>query len=184
VPGRGPLIRRVPSDELRPGEISSLRELFGAAWGDDDERFTDEDWDHAVGGVHFILEADGAIVAHASVVERILQTNDHDLATGYVEAVATWPDRQGRGHGSAVMRDVGEHIDRTFRLGALGTGRFAFYERLGWVAWKGPTSVRTQAGLVRTPEEDGYLLVRLTPTSPELDLSEPISCDWRPGDVW
>jgi hypothetical protein len=28
------------------------------------------------------------------------------------------------------------------------------------------------------------VFVRLTQTSPELDLSEPISCDWRPGDVW
>jgi aminoglycoside 2'-N-acetyltransferase I len=82
------------------------------------------------------------------------------------------------------MREVGEYVDRTFRLGALGTGRGAFYERLGWVAWKGPTSVHTDAGPVRTPEEDGLVFVRLTQTSPELDLSEPISCDWRPGDVW
>ena len=36
----------------------------------------------------------------------------------------------------------------------------------------------------RTPEEDGFVLVRLTPTSPDLDLSAPISCEWRPGDVW
>ena len=49
---------------------------------------------------------------------------------------------------------------------------------------EGPTSVHTDAGLLRTPEEDGLVFVRLTPTSPELDLSEPISCDWRPGDVW
>lgn len=180
-----PAIRRIPSDELRPDEIGALRDLFDAAWGDDDdERFTDEDWRHCLGGVHFILEADGAIVSHACVVERTLHTNGHDLATGYVEAVATLPDRQGRGHGSAVMRDVGEHIDQAFALGALGTGRFAFYERLGWLRWQGPTSVRTDAGPVRTAEEDGYVLVRLTPTSPELDLSEPISCDWRPGAVW
>ncbi len=82
------------------------------------------------------------------------------------------------------MREVGEHIDRTFPLGALATGSLAFYERLGWVAWKGPTLVRTGSGLVRTEEEDGHVLVRLTPGSPELDLSAPISCDWRSGDVW
>ena len=48
----------------------------------------------------------------------------------------------------------------------------------------GPTSVRTEMGLVRTPEEDGNVFLRLTPTSPELDLSAPISCDeygWRTG---
>ncbi len=185
VPVRTPTVRRVPSDELRPDEIAALRELMDAAFGaDEDERFADEDWNHAVGGVHFLLEEGGDIVSHASVVERILHTNGHELETGYVEAVATSPDHQGRGFGSAVMRDVGEYIDRTFRLGALGTGRSAFYERLGWVVWQGPTSVRTESGLVRTPEEDGYVFVRLTPSSPELDLSAPISCDWRPGDVW
>jgi aminoglycoside 2'-N-acetyltransferase I len=184
VPERPPLIRRVTSDELRPDEGVVLREIFDVAWGDGDERFTDEDWEHALGGVHFVLDADEEIAAHASVVERELHTNGLDLTTGYVEAVATRPSFQRRGYGSAVMRQVGEHIDRTFRLGALGTGRVAFYERLGWVTWKGPTSVRTDAGLVRTAEEDGFVLVRLTPTSPELDLSEPISCDWRPGDVW
>ena len=184
MPERAPLIKRVTSDHLRPDEVVTLREIFDVAWGDGEERFTDEDWEHALGGVHFVLEVDGDIAAHASVVERELHTNGLDLTTGYVESVATRPSLQRRGYGSAVMAEVGEYIDRTFRLGALGTGRGAFYERLGWVAWKGPTSVHTDAGLVRTPEEDRLVFVRLTQTSPELDLSEPISCDWRPGDVW
>lgn len=178
------VVRRLASDELSSEEVAVLRELFRAAWGDDSEEFTDEDWDHAVGGVHFILEEGGAIVAHASVVERELHTSGHRLATGYVEAVATWPIHQRRGYGSALMREVDEYIDQTFRLGALDTGSSAFYERLGWVVWKGPTFVRTDSGLIRTGEEDGQVLVRLTLTSPELDLSAPISCDWRPGDVW
>lgn len=164
--------------------VAELRELFGAAWGSDSDEFTDEDWDHALGGLHFILEDSEAIVAHASVVERELHASGCRLATGYVEAVATWPRHQRRGYGSAVMREVDEYIDQTFQLGALDTGSSAFYERLGWVAWRGPTFVRTDSGLIRTPEEDGNVLVRLTPRSPELDLSAPISCDWRPGDVW
>jgi aminoglycoside 2'-N-acetyltransferase I len=178
------MTRSLPSDELRPKEVARLRELFSAAWGSDADGFTDEDWEHAVGGLHFIVEEGGAIVAHASVVERELHTGGHHLATGYVEAVATWPTHQRRGHGSALMREVGDYIDRTFQLGALDTGSPAFYERLGWVAWKGPTFVRTDTGLIRTTEEDGNVLVRLTPTTPELDPSGPISCDWRPGDVW
>jgi aminoglycoside 2'-N-acetyltransferase I len=178
------MMRRLASDELTSEEVAALRELFRAAWDDNSEGFTDEDWDHAQGGLHFILEEDGAIVVHASVVERELQTSGHRLATGYVEAVATWPAHQRRGHGSALMREVDEHIDQTFELGALDTGSSAFYERQGWVVWRGPTFVRTDSGLIRTAEEDGKVLVRLTPTSPELDLSAPISCDWRPGDVW
>jgi aminoglycoside 2'-N-acetyltransferase I len=178
------VIRRLGSDQLSSQQVAALRELFLAAWDDGSEEFTDEDWDHAVGGIHFILEAAGAIVAHASVVERELHTNGHRLTTGYVEAVATSPMHQRQGHGSAVMREVDDHIDRSFELGALGTGSTAFYERLGWVAWKGPTFVRADSGLVRTEEEDGLVLVRLTPSSPKLDLWAPISCDWRPGDVW
>ncbi len=52
------------------------------------------------------------------------------------------------------------------------------------IVWEGPTFVRAELGLIPTPEEDGFVLVRLTATSPELDLSAPISCDWRPGDEW
>jgi aminoglycoside 2'-N-acetyltransferase I len=178
------VVRRLSSADLRPDEVATLRELFGAAWGHDGDEFTDEDWGHAIGGLHFILEEGDMFVAHASVVERKLHTSGHRLATGYVEAVATWPAHQGRGQGTALMREVNEYIDQTFQLGALATGSAAFYERLGWMAWKGPTSVRTESGLVRTAEEDGNVLVRMTPTSPELDLSAPISCDWRPGDVW
>jgi aminoglycoside 2'-N-acetyltransferase I len=180
----GVMVRNVPSGALRPREVAALRELFDAAWADDEATFTDHDWDHAVGGIHFILEEDGEIRAHASVVEREIHAGEHALSAGYVEAVATWPDHERRGFGTAVMREVGAHIDGTFPLGALDTDRPGFYERLGWVVWKGPTFVRTETGLLRTAEEDGGVLVRLTPTSPELDLSAPISCDWRPGDVW
>jgi aminoglycoside 2'-N-acetyltransferase I len=178
------VVRRLRSEELTPRDVASLRALFEATWPDPDDAFTEQDFAHAFGGVHFVVEMDGVIVSHASVVERELHTGGHRLATGYVEGVAMLPSHRRHGHASAVMRDVGDHIDGTFRLGALGTGLHAFYERLGWVIWRGPTAVRTDGGPVPTPMEDGYILVRLTPTSPDLDLSAPISCDWRPGDVW
>lgn len=178
------MIRRLSTDELRADEVEALRELLRVSFDEPDEPFTDDDWEHAVGGVHFVLEDEGLLVAHASVVQRELLAAGHHLETGYVEAVATRPSHRGRGFGSAVMRGVNEYIDRGFRLGALGTGAIPFYEALGWRVWRGPTYVRTDPGPVRTPDEDGFVLVRLTPTSPELDLSGPISCDWRPGDVW
>ena len=151
---------------------------------DEDEAFTDEDWDHSIGGLHFVLDIDGAIVSHASVVQRELHVGDRPLRTGYVEAVATAPDRQGGGLGSLVMTDVNAWICEQFELGALGTGRHAFYERLGWQTWRGPSFVRSADGPRRTPDEDGFILVLATPTSPPLDLTASISCDWRPGDVW
>jgi len=176
-------VRRAASDELTRNEVAGLRRLMATAF-QGDEAFTDEDWEHATGGLHFVLEEDGEIVSHGSVVERELHTGGYNLRTGYVEAVATRPDRQRMGHGSTVMREIGDHIDRSFDLGALGTGAFAFYERLGWVRWRGPTFVRKGSEVIPTLEDDGYVFVRLTPRTPELDLDAPISCLWRPGDVW
>lgn len=96
---RDPLIRLVRSDALHPHEVVALRELFDDAWNDDVEGFTDQDWSHAVGGVHVIAEADGRVVAHASVVRRELHSAGHRLRTGYVEAVATRPSHRRRGIG-------------------------------------------------------------------------------------
>ncbi len=124
------------------------------------------------------------IVAHASVVEREIHVDGRPLRTGYVEAVATAPDRQGVGLGSVVMADVTSYVKEGFDLGALGTGRHRFYERLGWLRWAGPSSVRTPDGPRRTPDEDGHILVLTTPSTPRLDLTAPISCEWRAGDVW
>ena len=178
-------LRRLSTDDLTPSETSAIRALMIDAFGTDEEHgFADSDWDHAIGGVHFVLDVDRTIVAHAAVVEREIHVGDRPFRTGYVEAVATAPDRQGKGLGSLVMTDVGRYICDTFELGALGTGRHTFYERLGWQTWQGPTSVRTADGPQRTAEEDGYILVLSTPTTPSLDLAAPISCDWRSGDVW
>ena len=82
------------------------------------------------------------------------------------------------------MEVVDQHIDDGFDLGGLGTGDVRFYERLGWEVWQGPTSVRTASGLERSPDEDGSILVLRTRSSPPLRLTDPISCDWRPGDSW
>ncbi|HYN68632.1 MAG TPA: GNAT family N-acetyltransferase [Candidatus Eisenbacteria bacterium] len=179
-----PRLRRLPGDALTPDELRAIRALMDTAFGTGDEAFNDDDWAHALGGLHFVLDLDGEIVSHASVVERTLEIGGRPLRTGYVEAVATAPGLQGRGHGSIVMDAVTEHIRATFELGALGTGRHAFYERLGWQTWLGPATVRSREGEQRTPDDEGYILVLRTPTSPPFDLTEPISCDWRPGDVW
>lgn len=178
-------IRRLPTAQLTAAEIDAIHELLRAAFeGDEHGGFTEEDWQHSVGGQHFLLEVDGKIIAHASVVQRELNVGGTPIRTGYVEAVATAPGHQRKGYGTAVMSAVERHLTENFDLGALGTGSQAFYVRLGWQIWRGPTYVRTRTGTQRTADEDGYILILATPTSPALDLSDPISCEWRPGDVW
>lgn len=179
-----PSIRLVRTDDLLPDEVASLRALFDAAWSNKDGTFSEDDWGSASGGTHVIASIDDRIVAHASVVDRVLETGDLVLRTGYVEAVATWPEHQGSGHGTRVMRAVAAFLSG-YDLGALDTGIPSFYERLGWARWRGPTAVRTERGVIGTPEEDGLVMVLRTPNTPDaIDLDAPISCDWRPGDVW
>lgn len=185
--GEGQLtLRLVTSAELTAAEVARLHELMQDAFaGDEHGGFTQEDWQHALGGTHFLLESDGAIVCHASVVTRELHVDGVPLMTAYVEAVATDPGLQGQGLGTQVMRAVGDFIDAgDWQIAALGTGSHAFYERLGWLIWRGPAFVRTADGDFATPDEDGYIMVRLTPRSPALSPDAPISCEWRPGDVW
>jgi len=84
------------------------------------------------------------------------------------------------------MREVGRVVQEACELGALADGSRipGFYQRLGWETWRGPTFVAGPEGRVRTAEDDGGILVLRTPASPELDLGDPLVCDWRAGDVW
>ncbi len=152
-----------------------------AADGDD---FGDDDWQHALGGMHFIVDLAGDILAHGSVVERELSIRGVPLRTGYVEAIATAPAHQRKGLGTRVMAEVSNYILEQFELGALGTGRHHFYERFNWQTWRGPSSVRSPHGDLSTPDEDGYIMVLTTPATPPIDITFPISCDFRSGDAW
>lgn len=179
-----PRLRVLASTELTDAEIGAIRSILFEAFGDGEEAFAEDDWTHALGGRHFVLDIADEIVAHASVVERELRIGDSPVRTGYVEAVATAPARQGLGLGSVVMEAVTAHVRASFDLGALGTGRHAFYQRLGWETWQGPAYVRTATGPVRTPEDEGYILVLRTPTSTPFSGREPLSCEVRIGESW
>jgi aminoglycoside 2'-N-acetyltransferase I len=180
-------LRLAPSAALTEPELRRIREVCDAAFAAVDRlgSFTDEDMAHALGGVHAIGLEDGQIVSHGSVVQRDLHVGGRPLRTGYLEAVAVIPGRQRAGLGTAIVRALDDEIRSGFEIGALDTGTFAFYERLGWERWRGPTSVRAADGERRTPEEDGFVMVLRTPSTPaDLDLGAPLSCEWRPGDVW
>jgi aminoglycoside 2'-N-acetyltransferase I len=180
------VIRLTPSGALAGEERTAIRALLDRAFGaDPEERFEEADWQHALGGMHLIAEFSGQLVGHASVVPRTMWLGGRPTRTGYVEAVATEPAFRGRGIGTAVMREAARHIDAAYDLGALGTGEHGFYERLGWRTWQGPSFVRAPDGERRTPDEDGFILVLETPTTPQpLRLDGSIACDWRAGDVW
>lgn len=176
------VVRRVHSAELTPTQMEVLRGLFAAAWSGGD--FGETDWQHTQGGIHVLVEDDGEIRSHAAVVERDIEAAGHLLDAGYVEGVATWPEYERRGYGSAAMREAARIIDERYEIGALSTGEHGFYSRLGWRRWRGSTFVREPDGVARTPDEDGSIYVRTTSRTPPLDLTAEIVCDWREGDVW
>lgn len=174
---------RAHTADLPDGELRALRRFLDEAFDGD---FSDDDWEHALGGVHVLVRREDEVVGHASVVQRRLVHRGHTIRTGYVEAVAVRRDSRGRGLGAEIMTVVGELVRSAYDLGGLGAGERAarLYARHGWLRWAGPTWALSSEGPVRTEADDGSLYVLPTPTSPDLELSEPIACDWRPGDVW
>jgi len=178
-----------PSDALAPSLVGEIRTLLETAFDGD---FAEEDWGHAIGGTHVWVTSEGVgalatsevLVSHGSLLERTLVCSGEKLTVGYVEAVATDASHRRRGHGTLVLRRLGQLIRAGCQLGALSTGTHAFYETLGWERWCGPTFVDGPAGRVRTPHDDDGVMILRTPRSPRLDLDGEIFCDWRTGDVW
>jgi aminoglycoside 2'-N-acetyltransferase I len=182
-----PTIQVARTDDLPRETLAAIRALMLAAFTGG---FTDDDWDHALGGWHVVARDDigntdeAAVVAHAAVVERTLGVGERLVRTGYVEGVATAPGRHGGGLGSAVMQRINQLVRADYEFGALATGRHSFYERIGWERWRGPTLVRRGDDLVRTPDDDDAVMVlRFGPTA-DVDVTQPLSCDSRSGDVW
>jgi aminoglycoside 2'-N-acetyltransferase I len=176
-----PEVRILRTDELVADELEELWALMLAAF---DGGFDEDDWTHTTGGRHAIVTIAGVVVAHAALVDRILESGGRRLRTGYVEGVATAPEHRHQGHGSLAMGAVNRIIADEYELGGLSTGAHAFYEGLGWERWRGHTFVDAPDGRRPTPEDDDGIMVLRTERTPELDLTTDLVCEWRPGDVW
>jgi aminoglycoside 2'-N-acetyltransferase I len=174
-------VRVLTTDEAPPALLTEVRELlFGAFVGG----FSEDDWQHSLGGWHVIGSEAGTVVSHAAVVSRTIDVGDVSFAAGYVEGVGTRPDRQRQGLGALVMTGAAEVIRRQFALGVLSTSSQDFYQHLGWERWQGPTFVRADGKHIRTEDEDdGIMVLRFGP-SEAVDLTAAISCDSRSGDDW
>ena len=172
----------VTSPELDAAARAALGDLWDRAFGD---RFSDDDAAHAYGGVHVLARARETVVGHASAVPRRIRFADRPwLDVGYVEAVATEPEHQGRGVGTRVMERLHEEIRARWPVALLSTGRAtAFYETLGWERWLGQSFTRTGAGVVPDGEHGGLMVLRCD-LSVVPDLSVDVTCEDRSGDAW
>ena len=136
------------------------------------------------GGLHFLVREGERVVSHAVVTTRWLQPEGHSLLkTAYVDAVATLPAAQGRGHGSTLMRSLARKADDDYVIGCLETDRIGFYERLGWQLWRGPLAGRSEKGLIPTPEQKGIMVLRLSQT-PALNLDSTLTIVCEGQRIW
>lgn len=174
-------LRTAHTADLGPAAREAARALLDEAFHGD---VTEADWEHALGGVHALVWDGPALIGHGSVIQRRLLHQGRALRAGYVEAVAVRPDRQGEGHGAALMGALERVLRGAYDLGALGSSEegAGFYAARGWQLWQGPSSALTPTGIRPTPDEDGCLYV--FELAVPLDLSGELTCDWRDGDVW
>ncbi|OBK20679.1 GNAT family N-acetyltransferase [Mycobacterium asiaticum] len=173
--------RLVHTADLDGETRRGICQMVTAAFAGD---FADTDWDHALGGMHALIWHHGAIIAHASVVQRRLLYQGRALRCGYVEGVAVREDWRGQGLVHALLDGVEQVMRGAYQLGALSSTVQArrLYATRGWLPWLGPTSVLAPTGRTRTPEDDGTVFV--LPVSVQLDTAAELTCDWRDGDVW
>jgi aminoglycoside 2'-N-acetyltransferase I len=177
-----PVVVSVRSTEsLTAEERSAVIALCIAAHDNDDfeQLFTYV----PTGGRHVLLHCGSELVSHALVTTRWLQQpGTRALKTAYVDAVSTHPAHHGRRHGTAVMTRLADSID-DHEIGCLQTDRAGFYERLGWVLWRGPLAGREGRGLVPTPQQTG-VMVLTTPRTPPLDLDGLLTIERQPHRIW
>ena len=176
------VLRTVPTADLSTAGLQEVRALLHDSFGG---RFDDEDWSHALGGLHVLATVDGELAGHAAVVARSLIADDVPLRTGYVEADATEPRRRRKGVAGTVMAEVERLVTGGWELGALASSAegTALYTARGWLPWRGALAALTPAGIVETPGEVVFVLP--TPGTPaSLDTAGRLVCEWRRGDPW
>lgn len=171
---------RLTSDRLDDRLRAGLRALLWSSF----EHFTEDDWQHTLGGVHVVAREGRQVMGHAAVVPRRVYVGGEERPVGYVEGVAVGAAERSSGVGSTVMREVGDILGETGLLGVLSTSAHGFYRRLGWERWRGPSFVIEEGRPRRTAEEDDGIMVLRGHAGEPVDLTSPIAVDARPGDDW
>lgn len=132
--------------------------------------------------VHVIGYLGDEIISHALWLRRPLRVGAQQVQNvAYVEAVATKPQFQKHGYGSAIMNRLQAEISWS-DFGALATSRMSWYEQLGWIRWLGPKYIRRESETIATP--DARVMVYAVPGKPVLDVKMSLTADWRPLEVW
>ncbi|WP_175412317.1 GNAT family N-acetyltransferase [Streptomyces sp. TRM64462] len=177
-------LRTAHTYELKPAILDELRAVLHSAFDGD---FSDEDWEHGLGGVHaYVEDADGRIAAHGSVIMRRVVHAGHAHRVGYVEGVGVRPDRRRQGLGGRVMAALEEVIDGAYDFGALSASDEGapLYRERGWQLWNGRVEAYGPRGVIHLPDEEDSTFLRPAAGRP-LPAAErgALLFDWRDGDL-
>lgn len=160
-----------------------LRAFLDEAFGGPGS-FSDCDWEHSLGGTHFVADDCGKIVGHVAVVDRAAWIDGLPTRVAYVEAMAVAVSYRRRGLASELMRRVEASLDTSARLGALSPSDEAhqLYLTRGWRPWRGALLVRS-ATAIRASDPSETVLV-WAPAGQEPQWNAALEIDEREGDVW
>ena len=171
-------IEHCATSDLPAATRAALLALCNAAYQEAIEPYLE-----ALGaGEHLLGMRAGVLVSHLMWVTRWLQpAGMQPLRTAYVELVATAPDAQGHGYATQLL-EAFPPLVRDYALAALSPATDALYARLGWRDWRGLLAVRHEGRLVPSPGE--RVMILQLPGTPELDDTQTLSAEWRPGEAW
>ena len=174
-------IEQFETAEASADFLVELKTLLNDAFGDS---FSEEDWDHGLGGRHFAILEEGRLVAYCAVVPRRIFIEEKPYSCGYLENVASVPDKRHQGFASIAVREANQFIATHFEFGGLSTSKHDFYRKLGWQIWLGPTFVISNEEWKSSDSENGGIMILETGAVPALDFQCRIACQERPGDDW
>lgn len=168
----------IPMDRLKAKDKDQIIDLCSEAFKIDYRPFIESFGET----VHIIGYLGNEIIGHALWLRRPLQVGDHLVQNAaYVEAVVTKPQFQRHGYGSAIMNRLHAEISWS-DFGALATSSMSWYERLGWIRWLGPKYIQKKNEVIATPH--ARVMVYRVPGKPLPDVTESLTADWRPLEVW
>ncbi len=168
----------IPSVELSAEQRQAIIGLCNRAYDEDLTSLFD-----TFSGTHILGFLGEVLVTHAMWVTRWLQVDNKPLLrAAYVELVATEAMFRRRGFASAVMHRLAAEVTE-FDIAALSPFSAAYYARLGWQAWQGSLHIRKGTELLPTPDDEEVMILPL-PNTPDIDLSDTLSVEWREGEVW
>jgi len=139
------------------------------------------------GGRHVVAFGGDEVVGHGVATTRWVHLGEvgapgtRRLRTAWIDAVATAPDHQHRGVGTAVMRRMADEI-AGWQIGGLGTDVRGFYEPLGWENWRGPLAGLKDGELIPTPDMRDIFVLRLD-ASRDIDIDGPMTVEYD-GRIW